>query len=84
LFPERIDIERIGPNGSRLILKDFDPEKDGGVYRCFAKRIVSDPTNCLLPKCLDSVEKFESIFVEAEVKGFKTDGGIWSNNDVDK
>ena len=52
---DRIRIERIGPNGSRLVLSEFDPDKDSGVYRCFAHRSIGPMS-------------YEPIFVEAEVR----------------
>ena len=57
---DRLKIRQVGANGSRLVLTDFDPLKDSGVYRCFANRISKNPGNPL--------ENIEPIFMEAEVR----------------
>jgi hypothetical protein len=62
---DRIKIYRIGSNGSRLVLSDFNPKRDSGVYRCFAHRVAESSGNL--------AGNTEPIFIEAEVRALK----IW-------
>jgi hypothetical protein len=80
----RIEIERLGSNGSRLILRDYNGQKDSGVYCCFAQRIRSSlpdygcrsVTGCGYDDHPTSGGKFEAVYVEAEVKYSSQD---WTN-----
>jgi hypothetical protein len=72
---ERIKIGRIGRNGSRLTLTDFDPDKDSGVYRCFAQREATDADGSRRSvggwdgsACPDRSRVLQPVYIEAEVR----------------
>ena len=36
---QRYEVKTLGPNSSALIIRDYQSDRDDGIYRCFATRL---------------------------------------------